>query len=194
MKNTKIYLLTIILILSLGYGCKQTRTCPCFPDKYLTWIPYENKQELKFTNLQDTIIFKIEVFEKSEEYEMDSKLDMSCHAEASFITQKEETTNYILNEKIIMIENEDYVRFQYYINQNNLTDEFTFRIINNEMNSVSEFFDKFIINEKEYKNVIYLKNETSNDNIIITDLYIAENYGIIKFIETDSTEWFLINE
>ena len=158
----KIYLFTIILLLLINNCSKEpeTRTCPCFPDKYLGWIPYENKNEIKFTNHQDTIIFKIENFEKTEEYEMDCEWDMSCHAEASFITQKNEMKNYILNGKITMIENTDYLKFQYYIYQNDHTDEFNFRIINNEINSATEIFESLIINEREYKNVIFLKQDT----------------------------------
>lgn len=191
----KLYIITLILFLFFAQSCKEkTRICPCFPEKYLTWLPYENQNQIKFTNLQDTIVFFIEDFYKSEEYEIDSKLDVSCHSEANFITQKQATTNYILNGKISTIENENYLKFQYYINQDNLTDEFTFRIIDNEINYATEIFENLVINQKDYNNVIYLNKDTLNNNVIISDLYIAENFGIVKFKERDGTEWLLINE
>lgn len=191
----KLYIITSILVLFFAQSCKEkTRTCPCFPEKYLNWIPYENISQIKYTNLQDTIIFVVDNFYKSEVYEIDSKLDMSCNAEANFITQKQATTNYILNGVSTVFENSDDVTFQYYINHNNLTDEFTFRIIDNEINYATEIFENFVINQKDYNNVIHLNKDTLNNNVIISDLYIAENYGIIKFKERDGTEWLLISE
>jgi hypothetical protein len=191
----KLYIITLILFLFFAQSCKEkTRICPCFPEKYLTWLPYENQNQIKFTNLQDTIVFFIEDFYKSEEYEIDSKFDVSCHSEANFITQKQATTNYILNGISTVFENSDDATFQYYINNNNLTDEFTFRIIDNEINYATEIFENLVINQKDYNNVIYLNKDTLNNNVIISDLYIAENFGIVKFKERDGTEWLLINE
>jgi hypothetical protein len=190
----KILYLMIIFGILFGYSCSQTRTCPAFPDKYLSRIPYENIDELKFSNLEDTIKLKIKKFEKTAQYEVSKKIDIACHAQANFITEKEQKTALILSGYCEKFENTDDIQIQYSFDIADNRDDFIFRITNGEVSYATQIIENLIINNEEYENVIYLEKDTTNNNVRIKDLYIANNIGIIKFVQRDNTEWILTNE
>lgn len=192
---------TFLIVLSIGYlffytGCK--RTCQSYPEKYLNWIPFEDAQEMRFTNSQDTITFIINGFSKTIEYEVNKRNDVACEATASFVTETDNYLNTYIQGFSSCNENSKEVFYTYTFHQDYLfTDDF-YIIINNGIIDDNEnfheyhFFDKISINTREYSNVIHLKKEASETERNIVELYIAENIGIIKFVENNGTNWILI--
>ena len=189
MKMKKLYLLTLIFLLFFCNSCKFD--CPAFSDENLKWIPYENKQEIKFTNLQDTIIFKTDDFLKTEEYQTSPRYSTGCHSWASCNTKTSKDLNIGIN--IFGEEFENDIDYSYTFNHSNCSDVYFFKKKDNNISNYDKFHDTITINKTKYENVIYFTKENSSSICRIKELYIAENYGIIKFVETDSTEWVLIN-
>ncbi len=193
----------VLIILSVGYllfnsGCK--RTCQSYPDKYLNWMPYEDLQEIKFTDSEDTITFIIQGFSKTNEYEVSKRNDVACVATTSFNTEINNKLEIYIQGTSTIIENSSDVSYLYtFIEPRILGDEFMFSIENGIINGYNNFheyhfFDTISLNEEEYRDVIHLKKEASETERNIIEVYIAENIGIVKFTENSGTEWFLINE
>jgi hypothetical protein len=197
MKNLLLIILSSVYLL-FNTGCK--RTCQNYSEKHLKWIPYENVQEIRFTNNQDTITFFIEGFSKTSEYEVSKRNDVSCEATASFFSEINNKLNIYIQGISTIIENSNQVHYNYeFIEPRIIGDEFMFSIENDVINGYDNFheyhfFDKILLNDREYRNVIHLKKQTSATEQNIIELYIAENIGIVKFTENNGTEWFLINE
>ncbi len=199
----KLYIITLLLFLFFAQSCNQKRTCPCFPEKALAWLPYENKSQIKFTNLQDTVSFIIKGFYKSKEYEIDEKHTSTCMSEASFLTE----VNNKLNTEIYayaysyVIEGQNKVDYTYEFTQPKiLSDQFYFSNKDEKITSSKNLFeynylDSLIVQNIKYKDVISLqKIKCDSFCCNICKLFIAKNHGIIKFEEVDETEWLLINE
>ncbi len=195
----KLLLITLSAVyLLFNTGCK--RTCQSYFDKYLNWIPYKDVREIKFTNSKDTISFIIQEFSKTDEYEISKGSDCVCVARASFQTETNNYLNTYIRGMSIIAENSNDVDYEYTFHQEDLFNDAFYIDINNGIIDDNEnfheyhFFDTILINEREFENVIHLKKEASKTERNIIELYIAENIGIVKFVENNGTEWFLINE
>lgn len=191
MKKT-IYFFYIIGAIIILNSCKQT--CPAFSEEHLKWMPYENTSEIKFTNNTDTITFKIENFNKSEEEKYNNwRFEVSCFPSANFATNVEEQQNISISGLAQTLENSNDVDYSYSFYCPDLySDVFYFELKDNIIGGFGRMHDTtIVIDNINLTNAFYLRDET---NSRIKEIYIGEGYGIVKYVEINNTEWTLIIE
>ncbi len=186
------YILNIIIVILLLNSCKQS--CPAFSEQYLEWMPYENNKTIKFKNKTDTIIFEIENFYKSKEQKISNwKFAVSCSPSANFITNIADQLNVSISGLAQILENSNDVDYSYSFNCSaSCSDVFYFEVKNDTLGGFGKMHDTtIVIDNINFTDAFYLRNETNSK---IKEIYIGKGYGIIKFVETNGTEWTFVKE
>ncbi len=186
-KNLFLLLIAFCYILVCNSSCTKTIYCPAFPEKYQAWFPYYEDQTLCFKNISDSVLFKINDYEPSEESSYEDDCDCSCGSSLylMMLTNNDFWPALISNVSGDNVDANDIPEMQ--IHFYGTTDYFSYGVDS----SSSVFFDSLEIKGVYYKDVLEMKSREGIDAEIIKNIKIAKDYGILEFTDSENNVWNL---
>jgi hypothetical protein len=206
MMKTK-WILTLMLLMT---GCGEKVPCSAYPEKYLSWMPFQKGDKYSFTDGTTTFQLTVDEVYKTDAYTMKQTwpLDRMCEVEAYTVM----TSNSLLSKiefKSSLPEPQPNSRgdidttFVYFriIFLSEEWSEFGFSIRDGQI-SPSIFFSStipllssFNNGYNVYNNVLKLEHDTLISQLAIYQVYIAESVGIIQFKDRKNHKtWSLIGK
>ncbi|NLJ82801.1 MAG: hypothetical protein GX330_06720 [Bacteroidales bacterium] len=178
---------SILILLSIMFtGCKQI-DCPNFPDN-LTYLPYENGQELKFMNTDGDIrSFTIVSKENSTPYSFSSNCKCECAVYTRFTTtSNEENISMECRIDIFSRQNINVFFMHSSIGNAQLTDLMDKEVSLKEFGLTFKDYNKI---SKYLEDTILLENE---NNQLITKMVFVKNKGLASYTTANGDVWTLI--
>ena len=178
------YILLILLGITVA-SCIEHTTCPAYPTSELTWIPYELKDSMIFTDNENKYNFNIDVIYRSEEYSFWNLENDLCEAEANAQTNLNLDAHFQIVAFSYVNEFERTYEYHFYVYNEDNTDLFNtffFRFDVRPEISNATLINEYEINGVTYENVLEIENSKIglNNNSDVYGIIVAENYGVIE--------------
>jgi len=160
----------VIILSCLFSSCHRTVHCPDFDENILSWFPYEEGDVFRLENKTADTLLTIPI--------VTVKIDHTTHYNTGFECGH-------CDDMIQIHSNVAGFSISVFIKDNKIKSEHYY------INKV--FYEKFIIsnnyvlNNKEYEQVKIFENAENSSKLIV-----AQNFGIVGFIDEDGDEWLLV--
>lgn len=188
-----------VLIISVGLnmtGCGEKTNCSAYPEKYMSWIPFQKGAKYSFTDGTTTFQLNVNEVYKTDAYirKQTWPLDKMCDAEAyakmtsnSFLSKIEFISS--LPEPLPNSSGNMDTTFVYFriVFLSDEWSEFGFSIRDGQFSNTIFFstpiplLSSFNNGYREYSNVLKLEHDTLIGQAAIYQVYVAESVGIIQF-------------
>jgi hypothetical protein len=200
-------ILTLMLLMT---GCGEKTPCSAYPEKYLSWMPFQIGDKYSFTDGTSTFQLNVDEVYKTDAYTQKQKwpMDRMCEAEAyakmtgiPFLSKIEFKSS--LPEPQSNSRGDIDTSFVYFmiIFLSEEWSEFGFSIRDGQISNTIYFstpiplLSSFNNGYKEYSNVLKLEHDTIISQTAIYQVYIAESVGIIQFTDRKNHKtWNLIGK
>lgn len=168
----------LMLVLFSLTRCGEVH-CPGFPKDLLKYLPYTENDVVKYSNGVDTIAFEVVTKFVDGSYSFKKNCDCLCRVIAGIETNFNELINFKIDYSISVGEQDTIFRLSF--GNNNFSNKLWF--------TKKEEIYKDNVSSITYTNVIFMQsNEETSE---INNAVIAENFGLIRF-EQSEQQWYLI--